>query len=129
ARYLAKNVVAAGLADRATIQLSYAIGVAKPLSIYVDLHGTGKVDEDKLEAVLGNVFDLSPRGIRNHLQLNKPIYAKTSAYGHFGRKPGRDGSFSWEKTDLVPALKAAVKAALLRSLLPPAGRGGSTTPA
>ncbi len=111
ARYLAKNVVAAGLADRATIQLSYAIGVAKPLSIYVDLHGTGKVAEDTLETVLGEVFDLSPRGIRTHLDLNKPIYAKTSAYGHFGRKPGRDGSFSWEKTDLVPALKAAVKAA------------------
>jgi S-adenosylmethionine synthetase len=111
ARYLAKNVVAAGLADRATIQLSYAIGVAKPLSVYVDLHGTGKVDEAKLETVLSDVFDLSPRGIRNHLQLNKPIYAKTSAYGHFGRKPGRDGSFSWEKIDLVPALKAAVKAA------------------
>jgi len=111
ARYLAKNVVAAGLADRATIQLSYAIGVAKPLSIYVDLHGTGKVAEEKLETVLGEVFDLSPRGIRTHLDLNKPIYAKTSAYGHFGRKPGRDGSFSWEKTDLVPALKAAVKAA------------------
>jgi S-adenosylmethionine synthetase len=111
ARYLAKNVVAAGLADRATIQLSYAIGVAKPLSVYVDLHGTGKVDEARLETVLSDVFDLSPRGIRNHLQLNKPIYAKTSAYGHFGRKPGRDGSFSWEKTDLVPALKAAVKAA------------------
>ncbi|MGV3491518.1 MAG: methionine adenosyltransferase [Devosia sp.] len=111
ARYLAKNVVAAGLADRATIQLSYAIGVAKPLSIYVDLHGTGKVDEAKLESVLGTVFDLSPRGIRTQLDLNKPIYAKTSAYGHFGRKPGRDGSFSWEKTDLVPALKAAVKAA------------------
>ncbi|HEV2514314.1 MAG TPA: methionine adenosyltransferase [Devosia sp.] len=111
ARYLAKNVVAAGLADRATIQLSYAIGVAKPLSIYVDLHGTGKVAEDKLETVLGEVFDLSPRGIRTHLDLNKPIYAKTSAYGHFGRKPGRDGSFSWEKIDLVPALKAAVKAA------------------
>jgi S-adenosylmethionine synthetase len=111
ARYLAKNVVAAGLADRATIQLSYAIGVAKPLSIYVDLHGTGTVDETKLEKILGEVFDLSPRGIREHLQLNKPIYAKTSAYGHFGRKPGRDGSFSWEKTDLVPALKAAVKAA------------------
>ena len=111
ARYLAKNVVAAGLADRATIQLSYAIGVAKPLSIYVDLHGTGKVAEDKLETVLGEVFDLSPRGIRTHLDLNKPIYAKTSAYGHFGRKPGRDGSFSWEKTDLVPALKAAIKAA------------------
>ncbi len=111
ARYLAKNVVAAGLADRATIQLSYAIGVAKPLSIYVDLHGTGKVAEDRLETVLSEVFDLSPRGIRTHLDLNKPIYAKTSAYGHFGRKPGRDGSFSWEKTDLVPALKAAVKAA------------------
>jgi S-adenosylmethionine synthetase len=111
ARYLAKNVVAAGMADRATIQLSYAIGVAKPLSIYVDLHGTGKVDEAKLETVLGQVFDLSPRGIRTRLDLNKPIYAKTSAYGHFGRKPGRDGSFSWEKTDLVPALKAAMKAA------------------
>jgi S-adenosylmethionine synthetase len=111
ARYLAKNVVAAGLADRATIQLSYAIGVAKPLSIYVDLHGTGKVDEQKLEGVLGEVFDLSPRGIRTKLDLNRPIYAKTSAYGHFGRKPGRDGSFSWEKIDLVPALKAAVKAA------------------
>ncbi len=111
ARYLAKNVVAAGLAERATIQLSYAIGVAKPLSIYVDLHGTGKVDENKLETVLGQVFDLSPRGIRQHLDLNKPIYAKTSSYGHFGRKPGRDGSFSWEKTDLVQTLKAAVKAA------------------
>ncbi|MEO7223879.1 MAG: methionine adenosyltransferase domain-containing protein, partial [Devosia sp.] len=111
ARYLAKNVVAAGLADRATIQLSYAIGVAKPLSVYVDLHGTGKVDEAKLEGVLADVFDLSPRGIRTHLDLNKPIYAKTSAYGHFGRKPGRDGSFSWEKIDLVSALKAAVKAA------------------
>jgi S-adenosylmethionine synthetase len=111
ARYLAKNVVAAGLAERATIQLSYAIGVAKPLSIYVDLHGTGKVDEAKLETVLGEIFDLSPRGIRTRLDLNKPIYAKTSAYGHFGRKPGRDGSFSWEKLDLVPALKAAVKAA------------------
>ncbi|WP_417309134.1 methionine adenosyltransferase [Devosia sp.] len=111
ARYLAKNVVAAGLAERATIQLSYAIGVATPLSIYVDLHGTGKVEEAVLEKVLGDVFDLSPRGIRTHLDLNKAIYAKTSAYGHFGRKAGRDGSFSWEKTDLVPALKAAVKAA------------------
>ena len=111
ARYLAKNVVAAGLAERATIQLSYAIGVAQPLSIYVDLHGTGKIEESKLEKVLGQVFDLSPRGIRTHLQLNKPIYAKTAAYGHFGRKPGRDGSFSWEKTDLVSALKAAVRAA------------------
>lgn len=108
ARYLAKNVVAAKLADRATIQLSYAIGVAKPLSIYVDLHGTGKVDEARLEDVLGKLVDLSPNGIRNHLGLNKPIYAKTSAYGHFGRKAGRDGSFSWEKTDLVDALKKAV---------------------
>ena len=110
ARYLAKNVVAAGLAERATIQLSYAIGVSKPLSIYVDLHGTGKVEEEKLERVLGEVFDLSPRGIRERLDLNRPIYAKTSAYGHFGRKPGRDGSFSWERTDLAPALKQAVKA-------------------
>ncbi|SFV37842.1 S-adenosylmethionine synthetase [Devosia crocina] len=109
ARYLAKNVVAAGLADRATIQLSYAIGVAKPLSIYVDLHGTGKVDEARLEKALAEVMDLTPRGIRTHLDLNKPIYAKTAAYGHFGRKPGRDGSFSWEKTDLVKALKDAVK--------------------
>jgi S-adenosylmethionine synthetase len=109
ARYLAKNVVAAGLADRATIQLSYAIGVAQPLSIYVDLHGTGKVEEAAVEAVLGVVMDLTPRGIRTHLDLNKPIYAKTSAYGHFGRKAGRDGSFSWEKTDLVGALKAALK--------------------
>ncbi len=108
ARYLAKNVVAAKLADRATIQLSYAIGVAKPLSIYVDLHGTGKVEEAKLEQVLGQIVDLSPNGIRNHLGLNKPIYAKTAAYGHFGRKAGRDGSFSWEKTDLVDALKKAV---------------------
>jgi S-adenosylmethionine synthetase len=109
ARYLAKNVVAAGLADRATIQISYAIGVAQPLSIYVDLHGTGTVSEESLEIALGKVFDLSPRGIRTHLDLNKPIYAKTSAYGHFGRKPGRDGSFSWEKLDLVGALKAALK--------------------
>lgn len=108
ARYLAKNVVAAGLADRATIQLSYAIGVAKPLSIYVDLHGTGKVEEARLEKALAEVMDLTPRGIRTHLDLNKPIYAKTSAYGHFGRKAGRDGSFSWEKTDLAKALKAAI---------------------
>ena len=108
ARYLAKNVVAAKLADRCTIQLSYAIGVAKPLSIYVDLHGTGKVDEAKLEKALGEVMDLSPRGIRTHLGLNKPIYARTSAYGHFGRKATRDGGFSWEKTDLVDAIKKAV---------------------
>ncbi len=107
ARYLAKNVVAAGLADRCTIQLSYAIGVAKPLSIYVDTHGTGKVDEATLERVLGQVMDLSPRGIRSHLDLNKPIYARTSAYGHFGRAPDADGGFSWEKTDLAEAIKKA----------------------
>ena len=108
ARYLAKNVVAAGLADRCTIQVSYAIGVAKPLSIYVDTHGTGKVDESKLETVLGEVMDLSPRGIRKHLDLNKPIYARTSAYGHFGRAPDNEGGFSWEKTDLAPAIAKAV---------------------
>jgi len=109
ARYLAKNVVAAGLADRCTIQLSYAIGVAQPLSIYVDLHGTGKVSEDAVEAAIRKVMDLSPSGIRRHLDLNKPIYAKTAAYGHFGRKAGRDGSFSWERLDLVKALKEALK--------------------
>ncbi|MGN6765639.1 MAG: methionine adenosyltransferase [Rhizobiaceae bacterium] len=109
ARYLAKNVVAAGLSDRCTIQLSYAIGVAQPLSIYVDLHGTGKVPEAVVERAIREVMDLSPSGIRRHLDLNKPIYAKTTAYGHFGRKSGRDGSFSWEKTDLVAALKEAVK--------------------
>ncbi|CAO4151003.1 methionine adenosyltransferase [Methylorubrum aminovorans] len=107
ARYLAKNVVAAGLARRATIQLSYAIGVAKPLSIYVDLHGTGTVDEAKLETVLMDALDLSPRGIRTALQLNKPIYARTAAYGHFGREPDADGGFSWEKTDLAAKLKSA----------------------
>ena len=100
ARYLAKNVVAAGLARRCTIQLSYAIGVSQPLSIYVDTHGTGKVSEAKLEKALAKVMDLSPRGIRTHLGLNRPIYARTSAYGHFGRKPEKDGGFSWEKTDL-----------------------------
>jgi S-adenosylmethionine synthetase len=108
ARYLAKNVVAAGLADRCTIQVSYAIGVAKPLSIYVDTHGTGKVEESKLETALGEVMDLSPRGIRKHLDLNKPIYARTSAYGHFGRAPDNEGGFSWEKTDLAPAIAKAV---------------------
>ncbi|SKA23444.1 methionine adenosyltransferase [Consotaella salsifontis] len=110
ARYLAKNVVAAKLAERCTIQLSYAIGVAEPLSIYVDLHGTGAVPEEKLEKALREVMDLSPRGIREHLQLTKPIYAKTSAYGHFGRRSGRDGSFSWERTDLIRDLKAALSA-------------------
>jgi S-adenosylmethionine synthetase len=109
ARYLAKNVVAAGLANRCTIQLSYAIGVAHPLSIYVDTHGTGKVDEAVLEAALGKTMDLTPRGIRKHLDLNRPIYARTAAYGHFGRKAGRDGSFSWEKTDLAKALKDNVR--------------------
>ena len=108
ARYLAKNVVAAGLASRATIQLAYAIGVAKPLSIYVDLHGTGKVDEAKLEGVLMDALDLSPRGIRLALGLNKPIYARTSAYGHFGRAPDADGGFSWERTDLADKLKSAL---------------------
>ncbi|TWG92401.1 methionine adenosyltransferase [Mesorhizobium sp. J18] len=108
ARYLAKNVVAAKLADRCTIQLSYAIGVAQPLSIYVDLHGTGKVSEEQVEKAIRKVMDLSPSGIRRHLDLNKPIYAKTAAYGHFGRKASRDGSFSWERTDLAKALKEAV---------------------
>jgi S-adenosylmethionine synthetase len=105
ARYLAKNVVAAGLADRCTIQLSYAIGVAKPLSIYADLHGTGKVDEAAIEKAVAASMDLTPRGIRKHLDLNKPIYARTSAYGHFGRAPDKDGGFSWEKTDLADAIK------------------------
>ena len=108
ARYLAKNVVAAGLADRATIQLAYAIGVSDPLAVYVDLHGTGQVDEAKLETVLREVMNLRPRGIREHLGLTKPIYARTAAYGHFGRAPEEDGGFSWEKTDLVEAIKSAV---------------------
>jgi S-adenosylmethionine synthetase len=108
ARYLAKNVVAAKLADRCTIQIAYAIGVAQPLAIYVDLHGTGHgVGEEQVEKAIREVMDLSPTGIRRHLDLNKPIYAKTSAYGHFGRKAGRDGTFSWEKTDIAQKLKAA----------------------
>lgn len=106
ARYLAKNIVAAGLAERCTLQLSYAIGVAEPLSIYVDLHGTGQVCEEKVEEVLPQLVRLSPRGIREHLQLNRPIYARTSAYGHFGRTPDAEGGFSWEKTDLVDQLKS-----------------------
>jgi S-adenosylmethionine synthetase len=105
-RYLAKNIVAAGLARRCTIQLSYAIGVAEPLSVYVDLHGTGTVDEGKLEAVLPQLVRLTPKGIRTHLGLNKPIYRKTAAYGHFGRTAQGD-DFPWERTDLVDALKAA----------------------
>jgi len=108
ARYLAKNVVAADLADRCTIQVSYAIGVSQPLSIYVDLHGTGRVPEDRLEKALAEAMDLSPRGIRQHLGLNRPIYARTSAYGHFGRAPEADGGFSWERTDLVETLRKAV---------------------
>ena len=108
ARYLAKNVVAAGMADRCTIQLSYAIGVAKPLSIYAETHGTGDVDPVAIERAIGQVMDLTPRGIRQHLSLNKPIYARTAAYGHFGRAPEADGGFSWERTDLVEALKRAV---------------------
>ena len=108
ARYLAKNVVAAGMADRCTIQLSYAIGVSKPLSIYADTHGTGNVADAAIETAVASVMDLTPRGIRQHLGLNKPIYQRTAAYGHFGRTPDADGWFSWEKDDLVTALKAAV---------------------
>jgi S-adenosylmethionine synthetase len=108
ARYLAKNVVAARLADRCTIQVAYAIGVSRPLSLYVDTYGTGQVDEARLASVLARVMDLSPRGIREHLGLSRPIYARTAAYGHFGREPDADGGFSWERTDLVDALEAAV---------------------
>ena len=107
ARYLAKNVVASGLAGKCVIQLAYAIGVSKPLSVYVDTFGTSKVDEDKLSDVLQQLVDLTPRGIRTHLGLNKPIYARTAAYGHFGRTPDADGGFSWERTDLVEQLKRA----------------------
>ncbi|WP_298293758.1 methionine adenosyltransferase [uncultured Litoreibacter sp.] len=108
ARYLAKNVVAAGLAERCTIQLSYAIGVAKPLSIYCNAHGTGTVDEAAIEAAVAECMDLTPRGIIEHLNLRQPIYQRTAAYGHFGRNPADDGGFSWEKTDLVEGLKKAV---------------------
>ena len=108
ARYLAKNVVASGLAGRCTIQLSYAIGVSQPLSIYVDLHGTGEVEEAAVEKALAEAMDLSPRGIREHLQLNRPIYARTAAYGHFGRAPESDGGFSWERTDLADAIRKAL---------------------
>ncbi len=107
ARYLATNVVAASLAERCTIQVAYAIGIAKPLSVYVDLDGTGQVDEAKLSRILQELMDLSPRGIRTHLGLNKPIYARTSAYGHFGRAPETDGGFSWERLDLVSELRRA----------------------
>jgi S-adenosylmethionine synthetase len=106
-RYLAKNVVAAGLADKCTIQLAYAIGVSKPLSVYIDTYGTGRVDEDAIAAKLCELVDLSPRGIREHLELSRPIYARTAAYGHFGRDPEADGGFSWERTDIADALKSA----------------------
>ena len=105
ARYLAKNVVGAGLADRCTIQLAYAIGVSHPLAVYIDTHGTGQIDEDALSKTLQELVSLTPRGIRTHLGLNKPIYARTSSYGHFGRAPEADGGFSWEKLDLVDELK------------------------
>lgn len=108
ARYLAKNVVAAGLARRCTLQLSYAIGVAKPLSIYVDTHGTGQVHESEIEKSIAASMDLTPRGIRTKLGLNRPIYSRTSAYGHFGRAPEADGGFSWERTDLAEDLKKNV---------------------
>ena len=108
ARYLAKNVVAAGLAQRCLIQLSYAIGVAKPLSIYVDTYGTGDADDPAIERAVARAMDLTPRGIREQLKMNKPIYERTAAYGHFGRAPDADGGFSWEKTDLVDELKAKI---------------------
>src|SRR6056297_31996 len=104
ARYLAKNVVAAGMAERCTLQVSYAIGVAKPLSIFADTHGTSDVPPEAIEKAVAKCMDLSPRGIREHLQLNRPIYQRTAAYGHFGRKPEADGGFSWERTDLADTL-------------------------
>ncbi|KDA00702.1 methionine adenosyltransferase [Hyphomonas oceanitis] len=107
-RYLAKNVVASGLAKRCTIQVSYAIGVSQPLSVYVDTHGTGLADEARIAKLLRELFDLSPKGIRTHLKLNNPIYAGTAAYGHFGRTPGADGTFTWEKTDLIDELKRLI---------------------
>ncbi len=107
ARYVAKNVVAAGLAQSCTLQVAYAIGVSKPLSVYIDTNGTGQVDEEQLSKVLQEMVDLSPRGIREHLKLSRPIYARTAAYGHFGRPPDEDGGFSWECTDLVDDLKSA----------------------
>jgi len=108
ARYLAKNVVAAGLARRCTIQLAYAIGVAEPLSIYVDTHGAGEVADEAIEQAIRDTLSLTPRGIRTHLGLNRPIYQRTAAYGHFGREPDAEGGFSWEKTDLVEKLRAAL---------------------
>ena len=109
ARYLAKNIVAAGISERCTIQLSYAIGISEPLSVYADLHDTGKVSEKEDLTALTDLTDLTPKGIRRTLGLNKPIFAQTSSYGHFGREPGSDGSFSWEKLDLVDSLSDAIK--------------------
>jgi len=106
---LAKNVVAAGVADRCTLQLAYAIGVSEPLALYVNTHDTHHVDDSKLPEILREMVKLSPRGIREHLQLNRPIYKKTSSFGHFGREPEDDGHFSWERLDLVPELKSAFK--------------------
>ena len=108
ARYLAKNVVAAGMAERCCIQLSYAIGVSKPLSIYADTYGERTVEPSAIEQAIAQVMDLTPRGIREHLGMNKPLYQRTAAYGHFGREPDADGGFSWERTDLAEALKKAV---------------------
>jgi S-adenosylmethionine synthetase len=109
ARYLAKNVVAAGLADRCTIQVAYAIGVADPMSLLVDTHGTGKVDDGKLEKILAELFPLRPTNIRRTLKLNRPIYRRTAAYGHFGRAPEKDGGFSWERIDLADQIRKAVR--------------------
>ena len=109
ARYLAKNVVAAGVAERCTIQVAYAIGVADPMSVLVDTHGTGKVEEKKLEKILPELFRLTPTNIRRTLKLNRPIYKRTAAYGHFGRAPDKDGGFSWERTDLASAIRSAVR--------------------
>jgi len=108
ARYLAKNIVASNFADKCSIQLSYAIGVSHPLSVYVDTYGTGIVSDNKIEEVIKKIMDLTPRGIRKHLQLNQPIYKKTAAYGHFGREPEKNGSFSWEKLDLIDDLKSTL---------------------
>ena len=115
ARYLAKNIVAAGLADKCTIQLSYAIGIAQPISVFVNTHGTGQVEDTVLASAVRAVMDLSPRGIREHLGLNRPIYARTAAYGQFGRDPNEDGGFSWEKLDLVDDLRTAVNAGGLKT--------------
>ena len=109
ARYLAKNVVAAGLAQSCTIQIAYAIGVADPMSVYVDTHGTGEVEEAKLQKILPELFPLRPTNIRRALKLNRPIYRRTAAYGHFGRAPEKDGGFSWERTDLADALKRSFR--------------------